>query len=57
MQGISEMKENHSIHLIYCLINKALHIFSCSMSSLKKGYTHDDTTIRLREVSNIDVGI
>ena len=33
--GISKKEQNHSIHSVSFLINKALHISSCSMLSLK----------------------
>ena len=32
---ISKKEQNHSIHSVSCLVNKVLHISSCSMSSSK----------------------
>ena len=33
--GTSKREQNHSIHSVYCLINKALRISSCPVSSSK----------------------
>ena len=55
--GISKKEQNHSTHSVTCLMNKALHMSSCSMSSLKEGFPNDGNTITLSEDSDIDVEI
>ena len=37
--GISIKEQNHSTHSVSCLINRALRISSCSVSSSKQGWT------------------
>ena len=53
--GISKKEQNHSIHSVSCLINKALHILFFSISSWKE--TNDGNTITLSKDSDIIVEI
>ena len=55
--GISKKEQNHSTHSVTCLMNKALHMSSCSMSSLREGQPNDGNVITLSEDSDIDVEI
>ena len=43
--GISKKDQNHIVHSVSCLIDKALHVLSCTMLSLKEGQTNDGNTL------------
>ena len=43
--GIYKKDQNHIVHSVSCLIDKALHILSCTMLSLKEGQTNDGNTL------------
>ena len=55
--GISKKDQNHIIidHSVSFLIDKALHILSCLMLSLKEGQTDDGNTVTLSKNSDVNV--